>query len=292
MPALMTHYLLAERVMEEIRKKGLQQNLDGDAFYWGAQGPDFFFFHRALPWWRGGSLSEYGSRLHKALPSQTIAALKEYATSGGGLSQSYMCGFFCHYSLDRTAHPFILASAQKLLELHPHQSLTVFHNEIESQLDVIMLRYERNELPVDFDLRTALPENSGVQSMVASMYDFVLGQMFGVSVGRPAVFQTTEDARRALRYLNDRTTMKRRVLRKIENMTGKPHTASCLLRPAVETGNWDYANTLHNSWEHKGQTHRETFFDLFEMAVADAMKMIEGYFAGENPLEITQDIPF
>ena len=78
MPAAITHYLLAERVMEEIKKKDLQQNLDGDAFFWGAQGPDFLFFHRALPWWKGESLREYGSRIHRAKPSETISILKEY----------------------------------------------------------------------------------------------------------------------------------------------------------------------------------------------------------------------
>ncbi len=291
MPAVITHHLLAQRVLEEIKAKGLQQNLDGDAFFWGAQGPDFFFFHRVLPWWKGESLSEYGGRLHKAKPSEIIAALREYASGGGGLAQSYMCGFFCHYSLDRTAHPFIHDSERKLLKLHPEQSLTVFHNEIEATLDVIMLRYERNDLPIDFDLRTALPANSGVQNMVASMYDYLLGQMFGVSVGRPQVFQATEDARRALGHLNDRTTLKRRFVRGMEDIAKKPHILSCLLRPA-EDGKWDYANAMHNTWEKDGELHEESFFELFDAAADGAMKMIEDYFSGKSPLEITQDIPF
>lgn len=292
MPAAITHYLLAERVMEEIKKKDLQQNLDGDAFFWGAQGPDFLFFHRALPWWKGESLREYGSRIHRAKPSETISILKEYMVSGGGLAQSYMCGFLCHYSLDRTAHPFVNDSAAKLLERHPEQSLFVFHNEIESALDVIMLRYERNEIPFDFDLRNTLPENSGVQNMIASMYDFLLGRMFGVSVGRSCLQQATEDARHAMRYLNDRTALKRQFLRRFEDKAKKPWILSSLLRPMCEEDGWDYANTLYNVWEKDGVPHSESFFDLFESAVAQAMDMIEEYFSGKSPEEITQDIPF
>ncbi len=55
MPAVISHYLLAERVYKKISSEvgGLDRNL----FLWGANDPDIFFTHRLMPWQKQRSLS-------------------------------------------------------------------------------------------------------------------------------------------------------------------------------------------------------------------------------------------
>ena len=72
MPACLTHSLFSQNVREALPNKA---SLDLCAYAWGAQGPDFFFCHRYLPFWKGKSIAEYADRLHRAglmrLPSTT-----------------------------------------------------------------------------------------------------------------------------------------------------------------------------------------------------------------------------
>ena len=52
MPAFSTHYIFAKELMERL-KGTVDFTVCENAVYIGAQGPDIFFFHRALPWQRG-----------------------------------------------------------------------------------------------------------------------------------------------------------------------------------------------------------------------------------------------
>ena len=61
MPASVTHYLFAERVLNKLKQTGAAVT-DRDAALIGAQGPDVFFFHRVMPWQPGVSYAREGIR--------------------------------------------------------------------------------------------------------------------------------------------------------------------------------------------------------------------------------------
>ena len=72
----------------------------------GCSGPDFFFCHRFLPFWKGRSLKDYGGRLHRETPSKVLGAMRDFLKEHPDpVYRSYVWGFVCHYSLDCTAHP-------------------------------------------------------------------------------------------------------------------------------------------------------------------------------------------
>ena len=290
MPAAITHYYHSQRVLEEI--KPLFPQCQEDAFTWGAQGPDFFFCHRFLPWQRGEKLDMYAESLHDTPPSQTLSVMRDYYWSSGKdpVSLSYIYGFLCHYALDRLAHPFVEYGAARLLELHPDQTGEVFHNQIESALDVIILRYERGELPTDFNLKRTLPKNLPVQQKIAALYSDILERLYGKKIPQSLVLQATKDGRQIFGLLNDRTSLKKNLVEKFE----KVRKISCHIRPMSE-GDEDYANLLHSEWHwpmDSKEIHDESFFDLFEAAVPQAVHLILNYLDSENLRELTQDIPF
>ena len=108
MPAAITHFLHSQRVLAGIKQAG-RETFSPEAFAWGAQGPDFFYCHRFLPWWRGQSLAGWGDRLHDAPPAETLASMWRYvkAHPEDRYARSYAQGFLCHYAADSVCHPFV-----------------------------------------------------------------------------------------------------------------------------------------------------------------------------------------
>ena len=152
MPAAITHYLHAQRVREAWKEEEPALILNEHVFLWGSPGAGLLFTHRYLPWQKGESLEPIGGRLHEELPAKTMEALWRSIPAGkhAELLRSYVYGFVCHYVLDRRCHPFIEWEARQLLEKEPEQTEDIFHNQVESALDVITLRYEKGALPTEF----------------------------------------------------------------------------------------------------------------------------------------------
>lgn len=296
MPAAITYFLHAQRVLKEIETNNKEFTVVRDAFLWGAQGPDFLYCHRFLPCQKGGSLKGYGSNLHRDKPSKLFAAMREYfeASDQKEIVRSYLYGFLCHYSLDRISHPFIRFESSVLLEKEPDQNESILHNEIESALDVIMLRYESGLLPVEFDLRKTVPKNEEVQSQMADLYAFVLKRLYGLADSGVPLLQATSDCRKAFGLLNDRTTMKKALLEHLEKRSGK-RTYSAHIRSISEGDEFDYANIQHSrwSWPRDGGIGRnESFLELYEQSVTESAKFIHDFLKTNDYGKMTGEIPF
>lgn len=281
MPAAITHYYHALRVLELWKP----ENIEWDAFLWGAQGPDFLFYHRVLPWQKGESLSAYGGQIHQEAVLQTFSALRDYAQAHPSVCiQSYIAGFLCHYAADRTCHPFVRAQTQELRKHEPEQGGQIAHHELESALDVILLRYEAGALPIEFSLKKTLPKNRAVQQEIAKLYAFLLHVRFGLVNAQAMVEQAMRDAYTALGWLNDRTSLKKPLVERWEKKHGGKHVLSCHIRGAGEGDEFDYANTLLGIWYNPedGKPSNESFFDVYEHSILDAFEQIKGFFSGES----------
>ena len=157
MPACLTHSCFAQVVKDQ---KGDAFAIDPCAYAWGAQGPDFFFCHRFLPFQKGESLQAYGNRLHEELPSKVLGALRDFLRKHSGkVYRSYVEGFVFHYALDSTAHPYINWKARELVRRFPWETPDTLHGEIEAALDAIVLRYETGKLPSEVRLKDMFPKN-------------------------------------------------------------------------------------------------------------------------------------
>ena len=279
MPTAMVHALHGEWVWKWLETESdiMRGRLVKDAFEWGKQGPDFLFCHRFFPWQKGENLREFGGRLHAEAPESTLKVLQKlWRERPEPAVRSYIMGFLCHYSLDRTCHPYIEFLSKKLLEQEPRQTEDVFHNEIESALDGIILRWELGKLPGEFRLESCFPKNETVQTAIIGIYEVLFEELFGVSGKEALLAQAEKDARFTFRILNDRTGLKKQLTERVEK--GKARTLSCHLRGILENGEIDYANTAGEVWQDRsGQSHTENFFQLFETAVADAKKLLSSF---------------
>ena len=285
MPACLTHYCFAQNVRESLVDKA---ELDACAFAWGAQGPDFFFCHRYLPFWRGPSLEKYGNQLHEEPPSKVLGAMREFlASHPDAVYRSYVWGFVCHYSLDSTAHPYINWLAQKLAAERPWETPGTMHGEVEAALDAIVLRYETGKLPSEVGLKAAFPKNEGVERKIARLYRHVLLSLYGDDVGEDLLVQAMDDAHRLFSLVTDRTGIKRKLVQRLER--GKPSTIASHIVPLTEDDGVDYANVQNEPWGEEGS--RQSFFELYGEAQGVAGKILSGFLEGDLSL-LTGEKPF
>ena len=301
MPAMITHYLFAQRVMAKCRQAGIPI-ADRDAALIGAQGPDIFFFHRVMPWQRGVSYARQGSLLHKRSPARLFEAFRAVLnreTAQREQMLGYVEGFFCHYALDRSVHPFVYYWQEQLHQEDPGYGKNghAYHFRIESALDTIALRRETGRLIRDFRLKTVLPEDeNNLYLAVGRLYRPVFDHLLGLpGADAKHIALAPGDMRRAAAMMTDRSLIRQRLL---ETIGGQGHIATSLLRPA-KTDDWDYANESRRQWANpydEKMTSRDSFFDLYELAADEAVTMIgeflEALPEGKSMLAITQDRGF
>ncbi len=278
MPAVISHYLEASRALEIYLKHG-GAPVDRDAFLWGAQGPDFLFFQMPFPWRKTHGLRTLGRRMHKENPLPALGAMRNYAArnAGDNIVRSYFLGFLCHYSFDRTAHPYVYAQVAAMKYKYPRSREQFLHSQIETSLDVILLRYERGELPTQVSLRKAYPKRTDVERRIAQIYSFVFQKVYGRNVAEKSILQTEKDCRFLNRLQNDRTGLKKQFFSHFEKKHGL-YFLSCLFRGVMEDEDFDYANILSSPWSWPADSTEkctDSFFKLFESSVQESVMFMQ-----------------
>ena len=157
---------------------------DADMVLIGAQG-DIFYFHRVLPWEFGKSHADIGIKLHRGSPARLFESFRKVLNSQRSKHDavlSYIMGFFCHYAIDRAAHPYIYWAQEKLAEHDPKygKKPVQYHFRIESALDTIVLRRETGRLISKFSLTSVLPKNrNSCYETVGQIYNQLLSRLYG-----------------------------------------------------------------------------------------------------------------
>lgn len=266
LPSCVSHFLLGRQVLENL-PDGLRDEMDRDAYFWGVQGPDFLFCHQIFPWMKKPSISEYGTKFHSMNPDTMLSAVQGllHAHPENKLLHSYVLGFLCHYALDSVGHPLVNTLAKKMALEDPVQTQETMHAEIESALDVILLRKFTGKLPTQVKLHRFFPKSPAVQQEIAELYHQLIEQLFQEIVTVEQLLQSTRDAQLVFRLLTDSSTMKRRILERLER--NKPHVLSSHILPLVEKEDVDYANLQALPWiGQDGVESTDHFFDRFQQA--------------------------
>lgn len=283
MPAAITHYFHGKSVAAEL---SLPESI---AFTLGCQGPDFLFCHRFFPWQKGTKISAFGDFLHQTPPMVLFARMQALAKEQNSpLLQEYLCGFLCHYALDRNCHPYVNTLANALYVEDTTQTRGIFHNEIESALDTIILRRETGKLPSDFKLQSTMASNEELAAVLAPFFA-ALGQQYEQKdVTEELIRQSLKDA-----YFTFSVLQKGFLLPAAKLIEGKQRKLSCHFRPMLENPDVDYANVGETPWKHHrtGEERTVDFFTLMDEAKADAAGLIRAFKAGDA-LEKLCDRPF
>ena len=130
MPTTYAHYRFGQDVLKALPSKYRNVLLqEEDLYNIGLHGPDLLFYYKPFS---HHPLHAEGGRMHRLTG-------REYFTEAGKIflessprkaDYAYLCGFLCHFALDRACHGYIndLAAGGE-----------VSHEEIESEFDRILL---------------------------------------------------------------------------------------------------------------------------------------------------------
>ncbi len=289
MPAIVSHYLLAERVYGTLSPYCAALNDQRTAFLWGASGPDIFFTHRLLPWQTGKSLRSFGSKMHNMPAEKIINYFMSYANnSHSDAAVAYTLGFVTHYAFDSTAHPFVLYFAEKMAEKQPFKNISMCHNEIESALDTMFLKREKNERISNFKLQSTSPFQKEVNLTIAELYHsyFLMSMHKNVSVD--TLIEVQRDWNKGLSLLNDSHKLKKSVVQTGEKLFRSEAALSSIIRTPLPDVKKDYANLKKSEWiaPADGSEHHDTFFELADKATKLSLQLSAILIAG-NPLPHT-----
>ena len=292
MPAVISHYLLAERVFNKISCEF--SGLDRNTFLWGANGPDIFFPHRIMPWQLQRSLSRISHIMHGTSAEIILNYLYEYSNvKENTAAMSYAFGFVTHYAYDSLAHPYIVNYAEKLSEGKTAADVipfdyfsqiaskiklsSIYHNKLEGELDTILLMHEKKIPAYKFRLEDTSPKDKRTYRIAAeALSSYLITSDTVPDINEYEIIRSMIDWRTALYVLNDRLSLKKKTVKALEKLFRLPPVISVFFRNIKIDLSGDPANLEHRSWTSPvdGSIHNESFLDLTESAEETSLYLI------------------
>lgn len=281
MPALITHDFFGRDVYASNRAligAGEKERL---AFLLGNQGPDPLFFLALAP--RMKEYRRIGSVMHRIDPALLLDALRESLSTlqddERSVGKAYFAGFYCHYLLDRSMHPFVYSQQFALCDagiegLSRKQGGDV-HAEIEREFDEMVLFAKTGRTTRAFrPHREILRADDATLRALGKMHEFACikvlrifppTEMFATGVKRFRLAQTafySPGQRRA----NLAAFVETRILQR-----GSSFFKAMSHRPRVQATSV-FANDDNATWENPftHETSADGFWDIFEACVRQA----------------------
>lgn len=302
MPAFSTHYIFAEEVMADLRRIAKENgfSLCENAVYIGSQGPDIFFFHRALPWQKGKTLRKAGSAMHRAKFGDVLDGFADYikASSRPDIAKSYAYGFILHYAADRNCHPYIYSLQEKIIKKQPRANPNSTHNMIEFAIDSVLLNKIKSiASPRGFDTSQTFNYTAEEKHEIATMLSFVSSVFSETPISISDAELAIEDTKHAQHLLTDADGKKAAFLQKAE-MLAAPFTNNFKISSFIRNDDLENdikcVNINNKAWKSpfSGKISRQSFFDLYDYSKKDALKMISDFNLGLCGKEITGNLSF
>lgn len=270
--------------MEEYIKENFDFDYDGKAAAVGAQGPDLFFFHRALPVIMPGiSLRKIGSDLHRAEPGKIFDAFAHYWNTASDSGKSYIIGFILHYALDRRCHPYVYAMQEKMLKNNKFLHKNSAHNIIEMSADSYFLTGKANyKKPSDFSSADTINTDNKSKTEIAQVIKFTVSKVLDRDISLKAAERALSDTVLCQRMLRDSTGILTVVCTIAETILG-PVThffkISSMIKPKDLEKAKKYVNIDRIEWSspYSNAKRSDSFDDLFNAAKDDAVNLLNGF---------------
>lgn len=275
-PSIITHYLFAKRL-----KNSLDEKLHKDAFFWGAQGPDFILTHNFLCKNGAKSIKKCGMYLQDMKFDELLKQLKEYVKikNNNFLVKSYIKGLISHYVLDTMSFDFISYQAESLKSKSKNNiSLRASRNEVKSALDNIILRYEEGNLPNEINFKHIIPKNNGVFDVMHNFYYYIIRKNFDKTVALEDIKAALNGYRKLVQFVDDRFFIKKPIVKFIEKLLKKDSFISNFFRDMVEPDDFDFANIAHHEWrwpKESDEFKQNSFIDIYEKSLNIAQNSIK-----------------
>lgn len=274
MSAIICHHMHGQRVLEESDVSISEK----DAFLLGLQGPAVFAYGQLFQ----KSSSPAISAFCDAVQRMDAGILRDYFTVSckkeDDITAAYSIGTLCYCCLEEGTTPFVSYGTAMVHQLNPEQDMKDCKNQIESALDIILLRYETGQLPTEFNLKKTVPVNETICACMVALYRQFAVEHLHCTIAEAELEELFWAGIKGIGKLNDKTMLKRQFLKRREKKRGKTGGFSSLFRNISEDEDYDYANVCENEWQwplDTGAVQTTTYFDLYERAVTQMVRWIQ-----------------
>lgn len=291
MPAIISHWLFGKKLAPLAAQRADVADFRENCFLWGSQGPDVLFFQRLVPWCRGQVVRKYGSMIHDGSPSEFFTELADVLDACPHADYdailSYALGMCCHYAFDCAAHPYVNWLTDVMSVRDSRGKDFHYHGEIESMLDIMLLRNETGMLPTEVRLTECIPADPEVDRILADVWTRILGSLYDVTLEPKYADLLGADMRECFSVLSDRHALRRPIFNTLERAVRKNDApVSAFMRPMTESLRWDYGNVRHQEWCNPlapDEKSTESIYDIFARAAARAAEMMDFFMKTIRP---------
>ena len=305
MPAFCTHYLFMKD-MKNVIKDTLNFDMNESAASIGTQGPDIFFFHRAIPILMPGiTCRKIGSVLHRIKAEDIFGAFADYLkmSEHKDIAKSYIYGFILHYALDRNCHPFVYAYENKIKEKKRFLHHNSAHNMIEMEMDAYLLYVKLNiSNSAQFDSAKTFAASDEEMAEISKLLSYVIKRTVNKNINEAKIQRAIKDTAKLQKLLRDRYGILT-ILCKITDTVLAPliwhYKFSSMIKPKDWKKYSEYVNIKNDDWRSPydmDKIRNESFLELYEKSKVDALALLEGFeriLKGEaESKDVTNNISF
>ncbi|MCL2169707.1 MAG: zinc dependent phospholipase C family protein [Defluviitaleaceae bacterium] len=291
MPAMITHLLCGQRVLECVDAKLANiVHRHRKLYDLGTQGGDMFFYR---PW---GATRGIGSRMHVegagVFLSSMAAGLKGLendACREGALA--YFAGFLTHYAMDCAGHPYVFYKTGFDEDGELTGVYKVYHVTFESAIDTLLLRHLESSRPIDKKWYKRLNIRRKHARTTAGVLSGAINNAYNTELKCRHALSAMAYMSIASRVLRSRWGIWRGIVGFVENrFTGDGVWTAMIHRQDIGDG-IDYLNKGNKVWREPWDAESvryDSFKRLFEDAADDAVRMIEAvweYVHGKTSLD-------
>lgn len=255
MADFLTHIVLADEVLKRIESRRIFEgvNKKRSLYHLGAQGPDPLFFYNCFPGPGKGALKELGEVMHRkktgAFLLKGFEKLQDVSYNKSWMDVAiYMCGFICHFTLDRMLHPYVYWATDKWIWGVDGTPRTVTHQQVEIALDVIY--WEKIKGRRAFKEKTSKLVNIGKHwpESVSSFLIEAYKDIYGIETSEEELNKILKDFYMGHDLLYDPKGWKKVLINWLDSFTGggvKPPKYPYPVEPDITI---DWVNSKKRTW--------------------------------------------
>lgn len=295
MPSFITHALISEQIRQAVTDQQVSDAIQKHpaAFAWGAQGPDLLFFRygfKKTP----NFIGPLGTRIHKERTPEFFQEVCRYLVANKGTDHfeadlSYLCGFVCHYCLDRAIHPYVYFMQEKMRDQYYSSVVYGIHMKLETDLDTALyqkLTGDRNSR--HYKLDHSLIERDADIDALCSFFSHILNYFFGECYPPEEIRPCVINQYKKEAFMLEPTGIVSFLGCKWMDFTRGQRNVQCAnCRP--RRVNYDILNLEHSQWKNfrlKDVPRQESVPELLAGAKEDAVQLIAqvaGHVRSETP---------
>ena len=288
MPAIITHHQFGREMLALPATSFIHTKEEANAFLLGNQGPDPLFFCVLSP-----ALVRFrtlGSLMHDKKPSDLLAALlqtiQNAPTNTQTVVRAFVAGFFCHYLLDRAAHPFIYsqqfaicdAGIEGLSRDDGHE----VHAVIESELDEMILYTHANQTIATFvPYKEILKANEQTLAAISHAICSAFWETYERLTPAQLFSKSVHNYRLVERATYSPQGAKRKAYGTVERRFRKHSFAQAFSHRDIALEESAFDNHEHHAWENPftGDINTTSFEDIFANTLSEANSVLAKVFS-------------